>query len=71
MNEERRYAAVNAQMKDLRDAAAIDPNPIVNLLRAMLHAELHERNELAHQHAMQARASFVQVLQARIERESQ
>jgi hypothetical protein len=52
MTEEQRYATVQQQMKDLLDAAAIDPNPATNLLRAMLYAELYERNEQTHQRVL-------------------
>ena len=66
MIEEQRYATVQAQMKDLLDAAAIDLNPATNLLRAMLYAEMYARNEKHHALVMNARTGFVQVLRARI-----
>jgi hypothetical protein len=66
MTEEEQYSTVQQQMKDLLDATAVDLNPVTNLLRAMLYAELYERNEATHQRVMDARMSFVQTLQARI-----
>ena len=66
MSEEQRYAAVQSQMKDLLDAAAKDLNPATNLLRAMLYAELYERNEATHQRMMDARTGLVRTLVARI-----
>lgn len=52
-HEAQRYAAIQAQMKALLDAAANDRDPITGLLRALLYAELYERNEQTHQRAMQ------------------
>lgn len=53
MNEEQRYTAIQAQIKDLQDAAANDRNPMTAILRALLCAELYTKNEQAHQRAMQ------------------
>ncbi len=64
--EEQRYAAVQRQMKGLLDAAASDLNPATNLLRALLYAEMYERNEMTHQRVLEAQMSLIQTLQARI-----
>lgn len=66
MTEEERYAAVQEQMKDLLDAAAVDLDPAANMLRAMLYAEMYDRNERHHMRVMAARTDFVRVLWARI-----
>jgi len=52
--EQQRYAAVQAQMKELLDAAAADLNPATNLLRAMLYAELYAGNEATHERIMKS-----------------
>jgi hypothetical protein len=68
MTEEERYARVQEQMKELLDAAATDLNPATNLLRAMLYAEMRQRNELVHMRVMEVRTEFVQTLWALAER---
>jgi hypothetical protein len=70
MSEEQRYAAVQEQMKGLLDTAAKDVNPIADLLRAILYAELYERNERTHQRVVAARLDLVQTLEARISEKS-
>lgn len=62
MTEEERYQLIQEQMKDLLDAAAKDPNPAANLLRAQLYAEMYARNERHHMRVMEARTDFVQTL---------
>lgn len=54
MSEEQRYAAVQQQIKDLQDAAAMDRNPMTAILRALLCAEMYTRNERTHQRVMEA-----------------
>lgn len=66
MTEEERYQRVQEQMKDLLDAAAVDLNPATNMLRAMLYAEMYERNERHHMRVIEARTAFVRVLWAHI-----
>jgi len=62
MREEERSALINGQMKELLDKAATDLNPVTNMLRAMLYAEMYVRNELTHMRVMEARTEFVQIL---------
>lgn len=50
--EEARYAAVNAQIKQLLDDAVNDTSPATAILRAMLIAEMYDRNEKTHQRAL-------------------
>lgn len=51
--EAQRYAAVQSQIKDLQNAATNDRNPMTAMLRALLCAELHTKNEQTHQRAIQ------------------
>ena len=50
--EEIRYKTTQAQMKEQLDAAANDRNPMLGIARALLHAELHEKNEATHQRVL-------------------
>lgn len=47
-HEEQRYAAVNAQIKQLLDEAANDRDPATAILRSLLIAEMHDKNEKTH-----------------------
>lgn len=71
-DEEHRYAAVAAQCEQLRADASIDFSTrgfAVNLARAILHAELYEKNETAHM-AYYARHGIILALQQRIQQEN-
>lgn len=65
--EDWRYTTVNAQITQLLDDAAQDNNPATAILRALLIAEMFERNERSHQRAQEARADIVHALQWRIQ----
>lgn len=56
MNEDKRYAAVNAQIKQLLDDAVNDTSPATAILRAMLVAEMYDRNEKTHMRALAEQA---------------
>ena len=68
MSEEQRYAAVQDQLKGILDEAR-DGEFVGNMMRAMLYAELYEKNETTHQAHLEARGDLLGVLQARIESE--
>lgn len=66
MNEDERYAAVQVQLKDILDEAK-NGEIVGNMMRAMLYAELYEKNEALHQAHLEARGVLLGVLQARVE----
>lgn len=47
-DEQRRYAAVSAQLKELSDQAANSRNPASAILYGLVMAELFDKNEKAH-----------------------
>lgn len=51
-DEQSRYAAVNAQITQLLDEAVNDTSPAMAILRALLMAEMYERNEKTHTRAL-------------------
>lgn len=65
MNEEERYAAVQAQIAEINTTAATNPNPVKSLLSAMLTAEMYTHNERVHNRWL-ARRDLMQALQARV-----
>lgn len=54
--EDQRYAAVNDQIKQLLDDAVNDTSPATVILRAMLVAEMYDRNEKTHKRALAEQA---------------
>lgn len=66
-----RRSIVEAQMKDLLDAAARpmgdDPAGVVNLGRALLYAEMYEKNESTKARYNEPMAALIGTLEARIQ----